>query len=161
MPQDMFLKIDGIPGESQDKTHKDEIQILSYSFGAQQSGSAGIGGGSGVGKVHIQDFQFTKFIDKSSPKLFEACATGLHDKSAVFTCRKAGGTQQEYLKFTLSGAMVSSVSNATSGDETLPLETFSLNFNKIEIEYHPQDAKGGLGGAVHGGWDLVKNQKLA
>jgi len=157
---DMFLKLDGVEGESNDKSHKGEIEILSFSFGAVQPGSAGRGGGAGVGKVQIQDFNFAKYFDKASPKLFEACATGKHLPKVTLTCRKAGGSQQEYLKITMSEALVASIQNSGSGGETLPTESVSLNFTKIEIEYKPQDEKGGLGGVVKAGWDSAQNQKV-
>lgn len=157
---DMFLKIDAIDGESTDHSHKNEIELLSFNFGASQPGSAGHGGGSGIGKVQVQDFHFSKYLDKASPKLFEACATGKHTPKVVLTCRKAGGAQQEYLKITLSEVIVSSIQNSGSGGESLPSESVSLNFSKIEIEYKPQDEKGGLGGVVKAGWDLAKNQKV-
>jgi len=157
---DMFMKIDGVDGESLDDKHKNEIQLLSFSFGANQSGSAGVGGGSGVGKVQIHDFQFSKHFDKASPKLFEACATGKHTPKAVLVCRKAGGAQQEYLKYTFSEVLISSVTHSGSGSELLPVENVSINFSKIEIEYKPQDEKGGLGGVIKAGWDSNLNKKV-
>lgn len=157
---DMFLKIDGIEGESLDDKHKNEIELLSFSWGATQPGSAGHGGGSGVGKVQVHDFQCAKYFDKSSPKLFEACATGKHTPKVVLTCRKAGGAQQEYMKVTFSEVIVSSIQDSGSGGDSLPTESVTLNFSKIEIEYKPQDEKGNLGGVVKAGWDLAKNVKV-
>lgn len=157
---DMFLKIDGVDGESTDGKHKSEIELQSFSWGATQPGSAGHGGGAGIGKVQVHDFSFSKLFDKSSPKLFEACATGKHFPKAVLTCRKAGGEQQEYLKVTMSEAIISSIHEAGSEGASLPMEQVTLNFSKIEIEYKPQDEKGNLGGVVKAGWDLAKNQKV-
>jgi type VI secretion system secreted protein Hcp len=157
---DFFLKMDGVDGESQDDKHKNEIELLSFSFGATQPGSAGHGGGAGIGKVQVHDFQMSKYFDKASPKLFEACATGKHTAKVVLTCRKAGGSQQEYLKVTMSEVIVSSISDAGSGGDSLPTESITLGFSKIEIEYKPQDDKGNLGGVVKSGWDLAKNQKV-
>jgi len=157
---DMFLKIDGVEGESPDGKHKGEIELLSFSYGATQPGSAGHGGGSGIGKVQVQDFHFSKYLDKASPKLFEFCATGKHTPKVVLTCRKAGGEQQEYLKLTLSEVIVSSIQNSGSGGDSLPTESVTLNFSKIEIEYKGQDEKGNLTGVVKAGWDLSKNQKV-
>jgi len=73
---DYFLKIDTIPGESGDSKHKDEIQVLSFSFGESQAGTMGFGGGGGAGKVQMQDFHFMMNVNKSSPKLFLTCANG-------------------------------------------------------------------------------------
>lgn len=157
---DFFMKVDGIEGESLDDKHKGEIQLLSFSLGATQAGTAGIGGGSGSGKVQLHDFQVTKYFDKASPKLFEACATGKHTPKVVVVCRKAGGTQQEYLKYTFSDVLISSITHSGSGSEVLPTENLSLNYSKIEMEYKPQDEKGGLGGVVKSGWDAAKNVKV-
>jgi type VI secretion system secreted protein Hcp len=157
---DMFLKIDGIEGESLDDKHKNEIQLLSFSFSASQHGSAGMGGGSGTGKVQMHDFQISKHIDKASPLLFKACATGKHTPKVTLVCRKAGGTQQEFLKYTFSEVMISSVSQSGSGSETLPVEQISMNYAKFEIEYKAQDEKGGLGGVVKAGWNSNLNKEV-
>lgn len=93
---DYFLKLDGIKGESQDSKHKDEIDVESWSWGETQSGTHAGGGGGGAGKVSMQDFHFVMKVNKSSPKLLQACASGEHIKEALLTCRKAGKEQQEY-----------------------------------------------------------------
>ena len=105
---DYFLKLDGIEGESQDDKHKGDIDVESWSWGESQSGTHSGGGGGGAGKVQMQDFHFVMKVNKSSPKLLLACATGDHIKKAVLVCRKAGKTQQEFLKITMSDLLVSS-----------------------------------------------------
>ncbi len=80
---DYFLKLDGVEGESQDSKHKNETELLSWSLGATNSGSFALGAGGGTGKVNISDAHFTKYIDKSSPNLMAACATGQHIPKAV------------------------------------------------------------------------------
>lgn len=92
MAFDCFLKIDGIDGESQDDRHAKEIDVLSFSWGESNTGGVAHGGGGGAGKVSMQDFHFTMKLNKASPLLARACATGQHIKSAVLTCRKAGGS---------------------------------------------------------------------
>jgi len=146
MPVDYFLKIDGIPGESQDAKHKDEIQVLSYNFGESQAGTMAFGGGGGAGKVQMQDFHFTMNVNKASPKLFLKCATGEHIKKAVLTCRKAGKDQHDYMTVTLSDVLVSSYqTSGAAADTSLPMESISLNFAAIEIDYKQQNADGSLG----------------
>src|SRR5438445_6712866 len=73
---DYFLKIDGIPGESADAKHKDEIQVLKYRCRYSKHGTMSFGGGGGAGKVQMQDFHFNMHTNKASPKLFLACADG-------------------------------------------------------------------------------------
>ena len=152
---DYFLKIDGIPGESQDAKHKDEIQVLSFSFGESQAGTMAFGGGGGAGKVQMQDFHFMMNVNKASPKLFLACATGDHIAKATLTARKAGKDQQDYLIVTFTDVLVSSFQ--TNGDahaNSLPTESISLNFAIIEIEYKAQNADGTLGAGVKAKYNL-------
>ena len=162
MAVDYFLKIDGIDGESKDAKHKNEIDIESFSLGESQVGTSHSGGGSGGGKVNMQDPQFTsKYMSKASPKLFLACANGEHIKKAVLICRRAGKEQQEYLKWTFSDIVISSYNaGGHGGGDGLPTEQFGINFTKIEYEYKEQKPDGTLGGATTTGWDLGANTKV-
>ena len=76
MAVDIFIKIGDIKGESMDKAHKDEIDVLNWSWGMAQSGNMHVGGGGGAGKVNIQDLSLTKYVDKASPNLMMHCASG-------------------------------------------------------------------------------------
>jgi type VI secretion system secreted protein Hcp len=160
---DYFLKLDGIEGESSDAKHKGEFEIFSWSLGATNNGTFGTGtGGGGAGKVAMQDMHLTKSHCKASPKLLLACSTGQHIKSALLTCRKAGGDQLEFIKITLSDVLVSSyqTGGSASGDSLLPTDQFTLNFAKIEHAYTPQDSTGAGTGEVKAGYDLKKSQKV-
>lgn len=153
---DFFLKLEGIKGESQDAAHKDDIQLLSWSFGATQGGTQAMGGGGGAAKVQMHDFHFVKYVDKSTPKLLLACANGEHITKATLIARKAGKGQQEYLKITLSDVLVSSYHS--SGANQVPVDEISLNFGKIEVEYKEQTKDGTLSGVVKSGYDLKQNK---
>ena len=158
---DYFLKLDGISGESADAKHKGEIEVLSFSFGETLAGPGGHpGGGVGAGKVEMTDFAFTAGTSKASPVLFQHCASGRHIKQALLTLRKAGKGQLEYLKIKLEDVLVSSYSLSGQESEGNPHDAFSLNFQKISVDYRPQKPDGSLAAAVHGGWDLKKNAKL-
>ncbi len=158
---DYFLKIDGVDGESTDDKHKGEIELESFSFGATNSGSFSSGGGGGSGKVVMQDFHFVKKVDKASAKLFTACCTGEHLKTATLTCRKAGKDQQEFLKIILSPVLVSSFQDGGSaGSDIIPMDQVALNFGKIEFKYKEQKPDGTLGGEIVGGWDVTTNKKV-
>src|SRR5437763_14257572 len=106
MAVDMFLKIDGVDGESKDKQHAKEIDVLAWSWGLSNSGSAHVGGGAGAGKVNVQDLSFTKYIDKASPDLMLGACNGKHYDNALLTVRKAGEKPLEYLKVTMTEVLV-------------------------------------------------------
>jgi type VI secretion system secreted protein Hcp len=160
---DYFLKIDGIDGESTDDRHKGEIEIESFSWGESNFGSAASGGGgAGAGKVSMNDFHFVMRLSKASPKLFLACASGEHLTEAQLTVGRAGGDQIDYLYWKLSDCLVTSYQTGASsaGADTVPTDSFSLNFSKIEISYKEQKADGSLGTEHRAGWDLSKNTKI-
>jgi type VI secretion system secreted protein Hcp len=98
-------------------------------------------------------------VNKASPKLLLACASGEHIKKAVLACRKAGKDQQEYVKITMGDLLVSSFQTGGSAGEVIPVDQISLNFSKIEYEYKEQKAEGGLGSTVQAGWDLKLNKR--
>jgi type VI secretion system secreted protein Hcp len=156
---DYFLKIEGVDGESTDDKHKKEIELESFSWGETNSGTAGHGAGAGAGKVAPQDFHIVKRVDKASPKLFIACATGEHFKKAVLVARKAGKEQQEYLKLTFEELIVSSYQlGGSAGSDVVPTEQVSLNFGKLEVSYKPQKPDGTLDAEVKQKYDFGANK---
>ncbi len=156
---DMFLKLDGVKGESKDDKHKGEIDIESFSWGMSQAGSFGAAGGGGTGKVNIQDISFSKAVDCASPTLMLFCANGKHIPSGLITVRKAGEHPVEYLKIKLSDIIVSNVSHGGGGN--IVTESLSLNFSKVEVEYQEQGKDGKpAGGPQTMGWDVKANKKV-
>jgi type VI secretion system secreted protein Hcp len=156
-----FLKIDGIPGESTDVSHKDEIDVLSWSWGVANSAPLAHGGGGGAGKAQFEAFHFVAQISKASPVLFLSCATGVHHKTATLSGVRGAGKSKsaDFLKYKLSDVIVSS--DQHSGNEGgAPVEQFSLNYSKIEVSYTPQTATGKLGAPVQAGFDVKAHKKF-
>jgi type VI secretion system secreted protein Hcp len=129
MAVDMFLKLDGIKGESLDDKHKGEIEILSFSWGVTQSGAFASGGGGGSGKVSVHDISITKRTDSASPQLLKSCATGKHILTGLITVRKAGEKPVEYLKIKLEDILISSYQTSGHGSGS-PADGVSLDFKK-------------------------------
>ncbi len=159
MASDIFAKIGDIKGESQDSKHKDEVEVLSWSWGVSQSGTMAHGGGGGEGKASFHDFSFTHHIDKSSPVLLKACATGEHIKEATITVRKAGKGQQEYLIIKMNDIIITSVNPSGAGDGMATAEAVALQCAKVDLEYKPQKADGSLDAGVHFKYDIKGNKE--
>lgn len=160
MSADMFLKLDGIKGESKDKSHKEEIDVLAMSWGLAQTGTGGMGGGSGTGKVAVQDITISKYVDAASADLLLKCANGTHIATGVFVARKAGGENPlEYIKITMTEVLVASVSHAGSGGGEMMSEVVTLNFAKVQVEYFEQDDKGIGTPKGQMTWDVKANSK--
>ena len=159
MAVDMFLKLDGIEGESTDKAHAKEIDVLAWSWGVSQSGTFHGGGGGGAGKANFQDLSLTKYVDKASAGLMYSCASGKHIPKASLIVRKAGEKPLEYLIYTLEKVLVSGVTTGGSGGEERLTENVTLNFAKVKMEYKVQDEKGaGKDGGTFT-WDISANVK--
>lgn len=158
MAQDIFIKIGKIKGEAKDKSHKEEIDVLAWSWGASQSGSFHVGGGGGAGKANFQDISFTKYLDASSPELLKALATGEHIDEAVLTVRKAGKSPLEYYKITMRKLLISSYSTGGSGGEDRLTENVTLNFADFTVDYVSQDDKtGGAGDNYSCSFNIEEN----
>jgi len=157
---DIFAKIGDIKGESLDDKHKDEIEVLSWSWGVTNArpAGAGSGGGGGQGKASFHDLSFTHKIDKASPVLMKGCATGVHLKEATITHRKAGKGQQEFLVVKMNDVIITSVLNEdNSGGHQM--ETVSLAFAKVDLQYRPQKADGSLDAGIHFKYDIKGNKE--
>lgn len=159
MAVDMFLKLDDIKGESKDEKHKDEIDVLSWSWGMSQSGTTHQGTGGGAGKVSVQDISVTKYVDKASPNLIKSCCSGKHFKEGLLTVRKAGGTPVEYIKITMKEVLIASVSTGGSGGEDRLTENVVLNFANFKLEYTPQKGDGSADSAIEAMWNIPANSE--
>jgi type VI secretion system secreted protein Hcp len=177
MAQDIFIKINGIDGESQDKDHKNEIEIIDWNWNIFQQSNMHGGSGGGAGKATVDDLEFVHSVDRASPNLMKYCLAGKHIDEATLVVRKAGGKPLEYLKITMSDVVitkvqpfldsftVSSTSQTSSGPVTSTStdsrisERIRLSFARVKQEYTVQNAQGGSGGTVTASFDIQKNQE--
>lgn len=158
---DYFLKIGDVKGESQDAKHRDEIDVLSWSWGETQTGAATARGGLAAGRVQFRDVSITAKMSKASPVLLEACAMGRHYPQAVLTARKAGKGQQEFYMMKFYDVVVTSyqLGGSTTGKEDL-IDQFTFNFGKVSIEYKPLKPDGSLDAGVFFKWDVRTSNKF-
>jgi type VI secretion system secreted protein Hcp len=158
MAVDMFIKIGALAGESVDAKQAGDIDVLAWSWGMSNAGSAHVGGGAGAGKVNVQDLSFTKYVDKSSPDLMLACCQGTHQPEAKLLVRKAGGTAPvPYLTITMKEVFVTSLSTGGSGGEDRLTENVTLNFASVTVDYIEQLAGGGNGATPSMKWNIAEN----
>jgi type VI secretion system secreted protein Hcp len=150
----MFLTVNGarngrINGEAGDDKHKNEIEVLAWSWGMQ--GRQSLGGGTASGKATLRELRITKRVDKASTALMKALRTNEEIKEALLTIRKAGKTPLEYLKIKIEGGRVIALDIETDAASSTPvlIEKVSFSFNKISVEYTPQGPDGGPLGATH------------
>ena len=150
---DMFLSVKGaragiINGEAQDEKHKNEIEVLAWSWGMQ--GRSALGGGGATGKATIRELQVTKRVDKASTALMSALRQNESIKEATLTVRKAGKSPLEYLTIKIENGRVMGLEIDAGDLANSPaiFEKITFSFNKITIQYTPQAADGSAQGAT-------------
>jgi type VI secretion system secreted protein Hcp len=132
----IFLKIPGLPGESMDSKHKDEIIVESFS----QSVDAG----------QCPQVNIAKRVDKATPGLVEAAAAvrPVPFQSATLSVTRNGEYKEgdDYLTLAMSGAVVTSNSLSIDGGEYGDgggWEQFTLSPQSVVMTYRPVDAQTG------------------
>lgn len=156
MAVDYFLKLDGIEGESLDEKHKNEIQIMSWSWGANNVSSVSGTGGSGAGKVSLSDFNIMTNFDKATPKFFKSVCAGTHIKAGTMSAIKAGADGKPYLKVDFKELFVTALQ--MSGSSEIPTVSVSFSYNEIKIDYSTQNEQGNLTSTGPVGYDLKGNK---
>lgn len=162
MAVEIFLKLDGIDGESVKKGAEDWIELFSFSNGASNPSSVAFGTGSGAGKVDLSSLSLQKQLDKSSPKLFLNCCAGTHIAKGQMVVREAtgGDTTQTYFQYDMTEVFIDSISWGGSAGGGKPSESVSVSAKSLQITYLPQDSTGQVGNKIVVGWDVSKNQKI-
>ncbi len=155
MAVNAYLIIDGRPGPSTSKT--DAIDILSFSFGASQTSTIGVGSSGGearAGRANLSDISIMKVVDKVSPLLFDDCVTGNYLKKVdIIYDKPLGDKQEEYYKIHMEDALITSIQH--SGSNENPMESITFAYSKIKVSYNPEQ-DGALKGFIDRGFDVLK-----
>ena len=140
---DYFLKVPGIPGESVKAKHKDEIDVIGFSFGARTSLAA---------ITDLEDLVVLAPTSKASPLLWLACVSAKRLDTVVLTGRRTEGKSRvDFFKITLTGVMIASY-EAEGGDDEPSLDQVAFRYHKIELAYTPVDANGMPQSPIRADW---------
>jgi type VI secretion system secreted protein Hcp len=156
-----YIKFDGVDGEAQDKDHKQWSDLLSFSQGATQPGGGSTGPTRRRGDVIVDDLQCVKELDKSSPKIAESVCKGkIYSKVEIhMTASTSDAGRVTYYAYELKNVMVTSYNIGGDGQsESVPTETFSLNFEEIKVTYSEYDRAGKKKGAVEYSWKVEEGE---
>lgn len=144
---DMWIKFEGIKGESLDDKHKDEVDILSWSWGVNAASP------DAKGKLQpacSESLVVNKYVDKSTPPLVNAAVLGSTIPTARLSVRRANGSfgGSDYFLIELTGVTVKSLTQGgLANDSRLP-ENVTLGFSSAKISYSPQNPDGSSGAPI-------------
>ena len=160
---DMFIKFDGIDGESSAPGHEGEIDIISWSWGVvyprtiNRGGKVNRLGAPGRGSITV-----SKKVDKTSPVLMESCTKGTSIEQALLTVETNDGSGIEYVTILMENLVITGVEvvdpervTGPAGEEILT-ENVTLNFSKIKMDYNPMNPDGSSAGKVETTWKVEK-----
>lgn len=162
----VFMKIDGIPGESTDANYRDQIELVSYNLGVTRQGSVNAGpgqAGTSAGRADFLPFTFVKVLDKASPIIALACAAGTRIKSIVVTvCRDDGTTLSTMAEFVLEDCIFSSWRENWSeqGAEVRVTEEGTITYCRIMFSHCFWKPDGSARSQSVMAWDLVRNKAI-
>ncbi len=142
---DLFLQIDPAEGESVTQGYEGQIDVLAWSWAAENSGDAiGIGGGGGGGKANLSSLKIIKSVDAATPVLVTYATEGTFFDEAILTAtRQTSKGNAEFMKMTLTTVLVSKVAHggrAGDGDDGVA-ETLTLDYVKVCLEYRKFNTK--------------------
>lgn len=166
MPYDMFLKIDGINGDSSDDAHKQWIEVESYSHRISQpvGGALSAQGVHTGGRADHADFSVVKRLDSASPNLSLYCCNGRHIPNIRFELCRAMGDKTIFMVYTFKDVIIASISPSGSADaeDPIPSEELTFRYGQLNWEYTPTDITGGgkKGAAIQAGWSTLLNKAM-
>jgi type VI secretion system secreted protein Hcp len=155
---DIFLSIDGIPGDSTDAQHKNQIAIESFAFLAKRPSTRT------VGAVRFSGLRLDKVYDVSSPRILSAATSGRHLKSATVTFSTGSGPgATNVLTYKLSDVAVSSYEQGGANPDTKPLgsleEEIGLSPARVQVTEKTFNSNGNPGPAVTSNWQVPKSKR--
>ncbi len=160
-----FLELEGIDGEAQDSKYKNKIELQSFSWGATNNSSFLNGTGGNIGKGHIHDISFSKYMCKASAELMKRVVTGKAvSKGKLSLCKLSGekdGDKIAYYEIELENIVCTSYQVSCSGSGTLASESGTLHFVVTKPKYRGQTNPGSAEGPIGFGWDVQQNIEVS
>jgi type VI secretion system secreted protein Hcp len=155
---DIFLAVDGIPGDSSDAQHKNQISIESFAFLAKRPSART------AGAVRFSSLRLDKVYDVSSPRLLSAATSGRHLKSAIVTFSTGSDPSgTNVLTYRLTDVTVSSYEQGGVNPDTKPLgsleEEIGLSPARVQVTEKTFGANGSAGPPVTSSWQVPKSRR--
>ncbi len=142
------------------------VELVSINQGIQQQVTTDVSNSARTsGRPVISDFTCVKYVDVSSPKMYDYClrAKPLDSDptkpSIIYVLRNSGDQLNIIMRFELRLAIISEI-QFQSHPNDMPTEQFKLNFT--EVTWHHQLQGPGMQnkGTMAAGWSIAKNRPI-
>jgi type VI secretion system secreted protein Hcp len=155
---DLFLLVDGIPGESTQAQHENWIDVENYKINFANTSTSG---GGGAGRSRLTQFDVSAFVSKASPRLLLAVLSGQHIRDMELDItRNIAGTQQSYANWLFNDVTVTNFNQSNNGGPSeRSLDIYSFDFQKLEHEYTEFKPDGSQSGVTKVTWNFQTNSQ--
>lgn len=154
----IYVKWDGIKGNVTANGYADHIEISSFSFGVGRgiTMDAGNMANREASRPSVSEVTISKPADNSVTAIFKESVSGAAGKKISFKFVKTGSDKvTEYMVYDLEDVLVSGYS-ISAGSEGDPIETISLSFSKVMVNYSDFDKNNKSASPQRVGYDLTK-----
>ncbi len=158
----IYLKYDGIKGNVTAEGYQDHIAVMSVQFGVGRGISMEAGNLSNRESTRpsLSEITLTKAADNSVTAIFKEAVTGNAGKTVNIKFVRTGADKvQEYMDYELSDVLVSGYS-ISADSESEPIESITLSYSKIMINYSDFDKTNKSGSPQRVGYDLEQAKPL-
>lgn len=140
----VFVKYDGVDGESKDANHKNWIDVLAVTKTPVNTDDDC----NRQDTPDIQGIKITKRIDKSSTKLQEAACHGDHVGTLEIHAHEATHVKNNsFYRYILERATVKNFEVTTmalpNSGEVVPVEEVTFNYERIKVNLEPTNHQRG------------------
>ncbi len=163
MAYNIFMKIEGLSGESMDEKYYKWSSVHSYSHRvAHPLPDPSTNGGETIDPPEFGGMIVVKQIDTVTPNINIMCAMGEHIPRVTLELCLKSGDKPTLMKYTLENCTIVLLqTGGTESDPTKPMEHITFNYRKITWEYTPIDHTGKpTGQSIKRAWDVTANKQV-
>jgi type VI secretion system secreted protein Hcp len=150
---DIFLKLDGIRGESADELHKEWIDVLSFSWGLTTPTD------SRSGRAVFGPLSYTQLLDAAVPATFLAAASAEVIKRVTLDLVRPGEDRTTFFQMDFNDVQITSLNMTGNVRSDRPEVAVKAMYQKVTMRYTPRDEKGKARPPIVASWDLKQDRE--
>jgi type VI secretion system secreted protein Hcp len=142
------------------------VELVSINQGIQQQVTTDVSNSARTsGRPQITDFTCVKYVDRTSPKMYDFCLRARPLDSdpkqpcIIYVLRNSGDRMNMIMKFELRATLISEI-QFQSHPNDMSTEQFKLNFTEVTWVHQIQGSRMQNKGHTAAGWSVAKNRPI-
>jgi len=158
----IFIEYEGIEGNATAEGYAKHIRVdsLQFAVGRGITMEPGNLANREATRPSLSEVTFTHKTDNSATALFKEAVTGSAGKKVTIKFVQTGADKLvQYMDYILTDVLVSGYSISADGEGD-PIESVSLSYSKIEVQYNDYDKSNKSASPMRVGYDLTTAKPL-